>query len=157
MEKYCPDCGCDQPIEHFAFKNKAKGTRQAYCHIHRRLRAKTKYQRTRKSVIAQVRQRQSKNKNDFEHWKATLSCVVCDESNPACLDFHHYKHNKEIEVSTLKVQGYTLERIMQEARKCVVVCANCHRKVHNNDVVITREHIDKSKRLYNAPTDGSRR
>lgn len=157
MKKYCPDCKSDQPINEFAFRNKAKGIRQPYCHKHRRLRAKIKYQRTKDVVIGKVRLRQNKNKNDFKQWKATLRCVVCAENNPVCLDFHHYNNNKETDVAMLKAQGYRLQRILEEAHKCVILCANCHRKVHNNDIKITQEHIEQSKMLFNTSTDGIRR
>lgn len=64
--------------------------------------------------------------------KAEVGCQVCGEREPVCIDFHH------VDPATKK---YTLgarfsrqttdpERVMAEMRKCICLCANCHRKHH---------------------------
>jgi hypothetical protein len=44
------------------------------------------------------------------------------------LDFHHKDDNKEGEVG--KLLGISMVRALEEARKCELVCANCHREIH---------------------------
>lgn len=45
------------------------------------------------------------------------------------LDFHHLNPSeKDLEVSLLT--RYSTKRVKDEIRKCVVLCANCHRKLH---------------------------
>ena len=59
--------------------------------------------------------------------KAKLSCFVCGISNPILLDFHHIDPGmKSHNISALKDS----ESIAAEAKKCLPVCANCHRKLH---------------------------
>jgi hypothetical protein len=55
----------------------------------------------------------------------------CGESNPACLDFHHKNpKTKKDKVSRLVDCAFNKNIILVEIRKCVVLCANCHRKLH---------------------------
>lgn len=58
-------------------------------------------------------------------------CILCPENHPSCLDFHHRDpESKEIEMSRLGTQGWSMKRILAEIEKCDVMCANCHRKEH---------------------------
>ena len=69
----------------------------------------------------------------FKDYKKTLKCEKCDESHWACLEFHHIKNNKDNAVSNMVAAGYGKDRIMKEVNKCMVLCANCHRKVHHKE------------------------
>ncbi|MGQ3412767.1 homing endonuclease associated repeat-containing protein [Natrinema sp. LN54] len=63
--------------------------------------------------------------------RARGGCTRCDETDPACLDFHHLDAaEKEMAVGKLIAFGYSKERIKSEIEKCIVLCANCHRKEH---------------------------
>jgi len=53
-------------------------------------------------------------------------CAFCPERTPCVLDFHHVIKGEPI--TRVASKGYG--RFEQELRKCVVVCANCHRKIH---------------------------
>jgi hypothetical protein len=54
----------------------------------------------------------------------------CDETHPACLDFHHL----DSKIKSFKIAGkYGMKSkkiLLEEAKKCKVLCANCHRKLH---------------------------
>lgn len=63
-------------------------------------------------------------------YKKFSKCAVCGENHPSCLEFHHKdKLIKETEVSKMLTR-YTEEEIFAEINKCVVLCSNCHRKIH---------------------------
>lgn len=56
-------------------------------------------------------------------------CAVCGETEKCCLQFHHKDPNsKDGNVNSLSTQSQ--KRIEEEINKCVVVCANCHCKIH---------------------------
>ena len=57
-------------------------------------------------------------------------CIVCGEKDPACLDFHHL-HDKSFNIGN-KCRDRSVDSIKNEVDKCVVLCANCHRKLHHN-------------------------
>ena len=56
-------------------------------------------------------------------------CSHCPEECIACLDFHHTDDNKENCVSYLLGKA-RYNNALAEANKCIVLCANCHRKYH---------------------------
>lgn len=57
-------------------------------------------------------------------------CFYCGEEHPACLEFHHLiTEQKETEICNM-LSKYTEEEIMEEVKKCIVVCSNCHKKLH---------------------------
>lgn len=62
---------------------------------------------------------------------AEFSCIACGESEPCCIDWHHVnKREKEFNIATGMRRG--VEVWWDEILKCVPLCANCHRKLHNN-------------------------
>jgi len=68
----------------------------------------------------------------FKEYKKTLCCSECPENHPACLDFHHReKDDKLFTVSYMVGRGYSKARVLAEIKKCIVLCANCHRKLHD--------------------------
>lgn len=67
--------------------------------------------------------------------KAERGCACCSENDPVCLDFHH----RDPETREFAIAGSwsrSLERIEAELAKCIVLCANCHRKVHAGALVL---------------------
>lgn len=81
------------------------------------------------------RERDRKNWTDLRkskyEWVTTqkVSCSICGETDPICLDFHHLDPaQKTIEIS-LAIARWSIKRIREEMDKCIVVCANCHRKL----------------------------
>jgi len=45
------------------------------------------------------------------------------------------------------IAKYPLDTILKEVEKCIVVCSNCHRKIHGGKIAITDEMVEKSKIL----------
>jgi len=48
---------------------------------------------------------------------------------PICFDFHHLDPSKK-DLGISKLKTYRWERILAELKKCIMVCANCHRLIH---------------------------
>jgi len=71
-------------------------------------------------------------RNYFTQYKQSLGCSSCSENHPSCLDFHHPDStDKENSVSRMITNGVAMYRIKAEVEKCVVLCSNCHRKLHS--------------------------
>ena len=67
----------------------------------------------------------------YAEYKKTLTCSRCPESDAVCLDFHHLDPTKkDYTVSQTMWSGASIKKILTEIEKCVVLCANCHRKEH---------------------------
>lgn len=54
------------------------------------------------------------------------------DRNIAVLEFHHINPDeKEFQLDMRHLSNTSLERLKEEADKCQLLCANCHREVHN--------------------------
>lgn len=63
--------------------------------------------------------------------KAKRGCADCGESDPTSLNLHHRGDaDKEMEITEMVTHGYARENLRAEMEKCVVLCANCHRREH---------------------------
>lgn len=59
-------------------------------------------------------------------------CYICKYAKcEAALEFHHL--NKDEKDFAISARGLTRSwiKIESELKKCVLVCANCHREIHN--------------------------
>lgn len=80
---------------------------------------------------AQLAHPQHEKREALRERKAASGCLHCGETDGLCLDFHHVdRANKSFSIAS-SVNLYSLEELMAEADKCVVLCSNCHRKEHN--------------------------
>lgn len=59
-------------------------------------------------------------------------CAVCGyDKCLACFDYHHVDASqKDDSLSKAMSNGYAWAKIVQEARKCALVCCRCHREIH---------------------------
>jgi hypothetical protein len=90
------------------------------------------YLRNKQKVYSRNKERRKVRKQWFrEEIMSNLSCKECGEPDPVCLDFHHIDPSTKKEtVSRLLCNHRSKEAILAEIAKCVVFCANCHRKHH---------------------------
>lgn len=61
--------------------------------------------------------------------KRASGCTRCGETDPRCLVCHH-DGEKEATIAELVSSGRPKTEIADELERCVVLCANCHRKEH---------------------------
>jgi len=60
-------------------------------------------------------------------------CCTCNESYPLVVyDFHHVYGNKIMGIGNA-ILDMSLERLAKEAAKCVLICSNCHRVLHEEE------------------------
>ena len=91
-----------------------------------------KYESSRLSREAKERLRTA-----VDDIKSAKSCFFCSESDPVALDFHHIDpHGKRLGVSRMVNRRYNIDKIMKEIDGCIVLCANCHRKVHSGKLTV---------------------
>lgn len=93
-------------------------------------RDKRKYSDRRDYLINAVTKRRKKIRQLAIEFKGG-KCEVCGYGRcPEVLEFHHLDSSKKDFGISLK--GYTRgwKRVKEELKKCVLLCANCHREVH---------------------------
>lgn len=68
------------------------------------------------------------------------ACKLCGYSkNLSSLAFHHKQdHLKEVELHGSALAGNKLENIFAEAKKCILICHNCHGEIHNPELDIKK-------------------
>lgn len=69
----------------------------------------------------------------YKGGKCTIYGIKYNEENGAIFDFHHLNTNeKDFNITTL-LRHYSKipEKIWKEVDKCILVCSNCHRLIHN--------------------------
>ena len=89
------------------------------------------YKKNSKKQIA----RQLKRRRELKKWllkyKEELTCAICGMSfkgKPECCDFHHTEDNKKDNMIALIISSK--KAALREIKKCIPVCANCHRTIH---------------------------
>lgn len=65
-----------------------------------------------------------------------LECSICGYSKCyAALEFHHLDPNeKEYVISNMR--NHNISNLKKEIDKCILLCANCHREVHNGVISV---------------------
>jgi hypothetical protein len=130
--KICCKCNNEKPIEEFSWKNKNLNLRRARCKTCMREQDNGKYaidEIRRKKIRETANTKVKWNREYIQRIKKIFNCRKCGEKRWYVLDFHHLG-SKDIEISNLLHSSYSIQRIKDEIRKCIILCANCHREEH---------------------------
>jgi hypothetical protein len=88
------------------------------------------YLKHKEREIAKSLRRYTERTEWIRNIKSQLCCTKCGENHIACLDFHH-RNPKEKEMGIGKMlTRASRKRVLEEMKKCDVLCKNCHAKYH---------------------------
>jgi len=99
--------------------------------------------RTYASRAAYLKQAVSKRRKKLREMACLYKggkCIICGyQTCQEALEFHHLSKSKKD--FGLSADGLTRSwnRIKKELDKCVLICANCHRKVHAGKTQLPKE------------------
>lgn len=66
----------------------------------------------------------------IQGYKFALGCKYCSERDPNTLDFNHLDPSLKYKAIADGVRdGWGKKKLMEEIKKCELVCSNCHRKL----------------------------
>ena len=134
--KICSKCKQEKPLSEFAINRTRKDGHASDCKACRKIYRDKHYLEHKEYYKDKASKYRSKKNKEFEELRSTLKCSVCGENRHWCLEFHHLNPNeKESEVTRLKESPRRLE---EELKKCIVLCANCHRDLHYKERNISR-------------------
>ena len=91
------------------------------------------YLRNKDKQIIANSQYKKKRRREWQTFKSTLSCAQCGFSHPAALDFHHKNPNEKEENINRIISNGQFRKASEEIKKCIVLCANCHRIHHHKE------------------------
>ena len=133
--KTCVHCKRDKDESEFHRKTKDK--------LHSRCKeCKKKYDkewykdnaRRRKLLNERGNERRIRNQKFIRDYKISKGCEKCGYNKTYyALEFHHTNKNKEYVISRMRT--HSIETILKEIEKCLVVCANCHREIHHEESI----------------------
>lgn len=128
--KICSKCKKEKPISEFG-KNKAKKDGlQTECKECKSAYNKLHYQKNKETYLAKARESSKECEDYIREIKSSLKCSICGEDRWWVLDFHHENPDeKESCIATLAHNG-SRKKMEEELKKCIVLCANCHRDIH---------------------------
>lgn len=136
----CSRCGVVKDVDQFHWKNKANGTRQRRCKECWRAYIREWYVANKPKVLAKTRRQ---NQRKYAALKAYVDevksapCMDCGHSYPPWVMEHDHRDPtvKIGNISRLRRQWVSLEKLKDEIAKCDLVCANCHRQRTHNRMV----------------------
>lgn len=124
METFgCSRCGKEKEISE-------KSRRGNWCKECSKAYDRELYLKTKDKQLALGYKRIEEARKWLKEKKEQCSCEHCGEDDPIVLEFHHRDPaTKEFNIS----DGirYSIKRIEAEIEKCIVLCANCHRRLHH--------------------------
>lgn len=136
MMKLCSSCDKLKPTTEFYKQARMSDGLQPQC----KTCANASYTKSRQKKSEHYRLT-AKSKRDerrakYDAWKQQQKCCVCNENDVDCLDLHHIDPAaKDIAVGQV-IRVWSWERLQREIQKCVVLCANCHRKLHKGKITL---------------------
>jgi len=102
--------------------------------------SKKYYEKNKAASKARTSKKRKIESKAWREFKATLSCSKCGFSHPAAMDFHHVnKADKEGGVHKF-AQMRNYKKAHEEIKKCIVLCANCHRIFHHDERKLKEEN-----------------
>lgn len=152
--KTCTLCQKSLTLDNFNKKNTSKDGLQNVCKECNREKSQAYYKANKnhhsKSILARKKVTIKLNKEKVNEIKKS-GCSICSETSICTLDFHHMDaESKDNTVSRLLAIGCSFSRILNEIEKCILVCSNCHRKIHAGEISAsarTRTEIVQGKNL----------
>ena len=85
----------------------------------------------RKQVNVQKKKRRDSLRQFIQDYKLQRGCALCGYKKCAgALEFHHKGNDKKFDISSAIRNARSEVNIKKEIEKCIVVCANCHRELH---------------------------
>ena len=132
MKKICSGCGQERDTERdFAWKNRAKGTRQRWCKFCQAEANRTHYQNNRQIYLDRAITRNERvnteNRHKLHAYLSSHPCVDCGETDIRVLEFDHVRGDKTLDIAKLLNRAISWKAIEDEIAKCEVRCVNCHR------------------------------
>jgi len=130
--KTCSKCKENKELNDFNSNKKRKDGLTSWCKECIRKRSKEHYKNNVDLYKDKVKKSRQKLRIWFDEYKSTLKCEKCGENHPSTLDFHHLDPNvKELGgVARMLSNNKTENEIREEISKCIILCSNCHRKLH---------------------------
>ncbi len=127
--KRCPSCEKTLPVEAFARCLSRYDGLQAECKDCRHARY---IEHGSALVTSRTKENRKRIRREIDDYKLETGCEVCGYRRcSSALDFHHRDPgDKEFTVGEALARNMASVTVMAEIEKCILLCSNCHRELH---------------------------
>lgn len=133
MVKSCYKCKRELPVSAFATSKSKKDGWQSQCKECQKIYRRAHYLANKQKYIDKAAQWDYELRAWWKKLKSQHQCSQCSETHPSCLEFHHLDPlTKTDSVSRLVMTGCK-QKVLDEIKKCMVLCSNCHKKLHDQE------------------------
>lgn len=140
MTKICCHCKVPKDYSEFSKKKTAKDGLQSRCNQCMKITMLKVYGLDKSGWNEKSKIQKGRKREWINEIKIARGCLCCEEIDFSCLEFHHADPSeKEDTVSNMAADKASDSRIREEIEKCLVLCANCHRKVHTGSILMIVE------------------
>lgn len=88
------------------------------------------YENNKASHLERSAKSKRNRKKAWDAYKASQKCSYCGIQHPALIDFHHVIRDKDKRSVNKLIGDGRFTAAMEEVKKCIPLCANCHRLLH---------------------------
>lgn len=129
--KQCNTCKQTKELTEFHRHATATDGRVSRCKVCSKEANKNWFSKAGKSSLTKRRERIRGMIELSTSLKQQTGCVVCGENEDVCLDWHHIDPStKTRNISSIIENLNNQPMMLDEIKKCVCLCSNCHKKVH---------------------------
>lgn len=129
-EKKCSKCNRILSLDNFRWKNKALNKKHSRCKECESKIEKENYLQRKDAIITRAQQYKQENIELVNSYKQQ-GCCKCGEKRSYVLDFHHINPSEKDNTIAHMIKSSSLENLEKEIKKCILLCANCHREFHH--------------------------
>lgn len=130
LSKCCTRCKEEKPLADYHRNKRRIDGYMSLCKMCMKTQRKLEYTGLKAEQKRKYSSERRKAHQDVINAAKRIGCLVCDEKEICCMDFHHVDSTQKEFILGGENAGRSLVKILAEIDKCVVLCANCHRKVH---------------------------
>lgn len=139
--KKCTRCKETKEVSFFNKSAYRKEGTRAHCKECEREQAREFYKKNSQPYKDRAKQGKKVMKERLNAFlfnlKEKSGCVICPEKEVACLDFHHIIKGKPV----TRMTSTSYSALENELNKCIIVCCNCHRKIHAKLIAVNETMI----------------
>lgn len=130
MKKKCSLCTNLKDLSEFGLMTSAKDGKQSRCKKCMSDTMRLLYKADPKKKYEQNKSLKDRISKEINEIKTAKGCAACPEKEAVCLDFHHINPNEKDRNVSEWAASKSRNKVLEEIEKCIVACANCHRKHH---------------------------
>lgn len=127
--KKCYACELEKSVVAFGKNRTKKDGLQTKCKDCDRQEKNAYYANNPIPQRERTKRQKAENKKWYVEYKQSCKCNKCGDNRWYVLEFHHVDSKVET-IGGMMSRNQSIKRIEEELKKCIPLCANCHRELH---------------------------